>query len=101
MRPNEYVLSADEKTSIQARCRCHPPPPLGQACAMRIEHEHDRGGALQYLAAWDCHRAKLFGCCEPRTGIAAFDRLMDQVMTSPPYAKARHVFWVVDNSLAT
>ncbi|WP_406257085.1 hypothetical protein [Streptomyces chartreusis] len=21
---NEYVISADEKTSIQARCRCHP-----------------------------------------------------------------------------
>jgi hypothetical protein len=55
---------------------------------MRVEHENDRGGALQYLAAWDCHRARLFGCCEPRTGIAPFDRLVEQVMTIPPYAKA-------------
>ena len=27
---NEYVISADEKTSIQARCRCHPTLPPGQ-----------------------------------------------------------------------
>ena len=98
LRANEYVLSADEKTSIQARCRCHPTLPPAQARAMRVEHEYDRGGALQYLAAWDCHHAKLFGRCEPHTGIAAFDRLVDQVMTTPPYAKARRVFWIVDNS---
>jgi hypothetical protein len=23
---DEYVISSDEKTSIQARCRCHPHP---------------------------------------------------------------------------
>jgi hypothetical protein len=64
---------------------------------MRVEHEYDRGGALQYLAAWDCHRAKLFGRCEPTTGIAPFGRLVEQVMTTEPYASARRVFWVVDN----
>jgi hypothetical protein len=98
LRPDEYVLSADEKTSIQARCRCHPTLPPAQARAMRVEHEYDRGGALQYLAAWDCHRAKIFGRCEPTTGIAPFDRLVEQVMTAPPYARARRVFWIVDNS---
>lgn len=98
LRPNEYVLSADEKPSIQARCRCHPTLPPAQARALRVEHEYERGGALQYFAAWDCHRAKLFGRCEPRLGIAAFDRLVEQVMTIPPYARARRVFWVVDNS---
>jgi hypothetical protein len=65
---------------------------------MRVEHEYDRGGAQQYLAAWDCDHAKLFGRCEPNTGIAAFDRLVHQVMTTFPYAKARRVFWIVDNS---
>ncbi|HEX2681449.1 MAG TPA: IS630 family transposase, partial [Candidatus Dormibacteraeota bacterium] len=30
-------------------------------------------------------------------GIASLDRLVNQVMTIPPYAKARRVFWVVDN----
>ena len=28
---NDYVISADEKTSIQARCRCHPTLPAGKA----------------------------------------------------------------------
>jgi transposase len=94
---DEYVLSADEKTSIQARCRCHPTLPPAAARAMRVEHEYDRGGALAYLAAWDVHQAKLFGRCEPATGTAPFGRLVAQVMTTEPYASARRVFWVVDN----
>jgi hypothetical protein len=97
LHPAEFVNSADEKTSIQARCRCHPTLPPARARAMRVEHEYARGGALQYLAAWDCHRGKVFGRCEPHTGIEPFDALVHQVMTSEPYASARRVFWVVDN----
>jgi transposase len=33
--PDEYVLCADEKTSIQARCRCHPTLPPGKARMLR------------------------------------------------------------------
>jgi transposase len=94
---DEFVISADEKTSIQARCRCHATLPPAAARAMRVEHEYDRGGALAYLAAWDVHHARLFGRCEPTTGIAPFGRLVDQVMTTEPYASAHRVFWVVDN----
>ena len=64
---------------------------------MRVEHEYDRGGALAYLAAWDVHRAKVFGRCEKTTGIEPFGRLVEQVMGTEPYASARRVFWVVDN----
>jgi len=97
LRPDEFVISADEKTSIQARCRCHPTLPPGRARVMRVEHEYERGGALAYLAAWDVHRARLFGRCEPTTGIQPFGRLVEQVMTCEPYASARRVFWIVDN----
>lgn len=93
----EFVICADEKTSIQARCRCHPTLPPGRARLMRVEHEYDRGGALAYMAAWDVHRAKVFGRCEPTTGIEPFGRLVEQVMGREPYASARRVFWVVDN----
>jgi hypothetical protein len=93
----DYVISSDEKTSIQARCRCHPTLPPGKARMMRVEHEYDRGGALAYLAAYDVHRAHLFGRTEPTTGIEPFGRLVEQVMTTEPYASARRVFWVVDN----
>lgn len=94
---DEYVISADEKTSIQARCRCHPTLAPGQARAMRVNHTYGRGGALAYLAAYDVHRAKVFGRCEARTGITPFMALVGQVMTQEPYASAKRVFWVVDN----
>lgn len=97
LRRGEFVLSADEKTSIQARCRCHPTLPAAAARAMRVEHEYTRGGALQYLAAWDVHRGKVFGRCEEKTGIEPFGRLVEQVMSQEPYRSARRVFWVVDN----
>ncbi len=93
----DYVISADEKTSIQARCRCHPTLRPAASRAMRVEHEYDRGGALAYLAAWDVHHARVIGRCEDTTGIVSFGRLVDQVMTRQPYASARRVFWVVDN----
>ncbi len=64
----DFVLSADEKTSIRARIRKHPSTPPGQGRAMRVEHEYARGGALAYLAAWDVHRGKIHGRCEPTTG---------------------------------
>ena len=91
------MISADEKTSIQARIRTHATTPPAPRRAMRVEHEYARGGALAYLAAWDVHRAKVFGRCEHTTGIEPFDRLVEQVMTCQPYASARRVFWVVDN----
>ena len=94
---DEYVLSADEKTSIQVRRRCHPSLKIGPHQAMRIEHEYERAGVLQYLAAWDVHRAVVFGRCERKTGKAAFGRLVDDVMSQEPYRSARRVFWIVDN----
>lgn len=93
----DFVISADEKTSIQARCRCHPTLPPGRSRLMRVEHEYERGGALAYLAALDVHRGTVFGRCEPSTGLAPFARLVEQVMTREPYASARQVFWIVDN----
>lgn len=97
LRKKDFVISADEKTSIQARQRCHPTLAPASARDMRVEHEYDRGGALAYLAAWDVHRAKVFGRCEATTGIEPFGRLVSQVMGTEPYASARRVFWVVDN----
>jgi DDE superfamily endonuclease len=94
---DEFVLSADEKTSIQARCRKAASLPAQPGQPMKVEHEYERLGAWVYLAALDVHQAKLFGRCEAKTGIAPFDRLVDQVMQQHPYRRARRVFWIVDN----
>ncbi len=95
--PDEYVISSDEKTSIQARCRCHPTLPPGKARMLRVNHDYDRGGALAYLAAYDVGQARVFGRCAPSTGIEPFMALVEQVMTQQPYASAKRVFWIVDN----
>ena len=100
LRPDEFVLCADEKTSIQARVRRHPTHAPQAGHRMRVEHEYERGGALAYLAAWDVHHARLVGRCEPHAGIVAFDRLVAEVMVAPPYRTARRVFLVVDNGSA-
>ena len=97
LKDDEFVLSADEKTSIQARRRRHATYPTQPGVSMKVEHEYVRCGAWAYIAAIDVHRAKLFGRCERKSGIAAFDRLVDDVMCQPPYATARRVFWIVDN----
>ena len=97
LREDELVISADEKTSIQARLRLHPTQPAQPGQPRRVEFEYERGGALQYLAGWDVRRAKIFGCCQPSTGIEPFGRLVHQIMSQEPYREARRVFWIVDN----
>ena len=95
--PKDHILSADEKTSIQARRRCHPALPPAPGRAAYIENEYERGGALQYLAAWDVRRGYVMGRCEPTTGIQPFGRLVKQVLAEEPYRSGERLFWIVDN----
>jgi len=95
--PHDYVICADEKTSIQARRRKHRIAAPEPGHPMRVEHEYQRKGAWAYLAAGDAHRARIFGRCERKTGIRPFERLVRQVMSQEPYCSASRVFWVVDN----
>lgn len=97
LRPDEYVISADEKSQLQALRRRHNDLPPGPERTRRVEFEYIRGGTLAYLAALDVHHATVMGRCAPSTGIAPFADLVEQVMTREPYASARQVFWVVDN----
>ena len=97
LAPNDLIISADEKTSIQARVRRHATTPPRPGQPMRVEHEYGRGGALAYLAAWDVRRGGVIGRCDATTGIVAFGRLVDQVLQQEPYRRAPRVFWVVDN----
>jgi len=97
LSPKDYVLSADEKTSIQARCRVAPGCPPAPGRLRRVEHEYERQGAVAYIAAWDVRRAKVFGLCRPTTGIEAWQALVDHVMHQEPYTSADRVFWITDN----
>jgi hypothetical protein len=97
LRRGNYVLSMDEKTSIQARGRRHEETPPQPKQTRRIESEYKRNGALQYLAAWDVHRGIVVGRCEKKTGIKPFGLLVDQVLEQEPYNDATQLFFIVDN----
>ncbi len=97
LRPDEYVICADEKSQLQALGRRHETVPAGPGRPALVEFEYRRGGTLAYLAAWDVHHADLFDRVEAKTGIDPFGRLVEQVMNTEPYASARRVFWIVDN----
>ncbi|MDQ6775816.1 MAG: transposase [Actinomycetota bacterium] len=97
LRPDEYVICADEKSQLQALGRRHATVPPGPGRAGLVEFEYRRGGTLAYMAAWDVRHANLFDRVEQKTGIVPFGRLVDEVMATEPYASARRVFWIVDN----
>lgn len=94
---DEYLISADEKSQLQALHRRHPDLPAGPGRTRRVEFEYRRGGTLAYFAAYDVHHAHVIGTIAPKTGIEPFADLVAKVMTTEPYASARRVFWVVDN----
>lgn len=96
LRDDEFVISADEKTQIPIRTRCHPLTPPAPGRPIRVEHEYRRHGVCAYIAAWDVHRARLFGDVVSKISIPAFDALVARVMSQDPYRSARRVFWVVD-----
>lgn len=95
--PDDYVISADEKSQLQALRRRHPTRPASPGHVAQVEFEYRRGGTLAYMGAYDVHRARLFGTVADKTGIAPFMDLVEHVMTTEPYASARRVYWVVDN----
>jgi hypothetical protein len=97
LAPEDCVISADAKPSIQARKRIHPNLASAPGRVQRVEHEYERMGSLTYFDAWDVRRGGVIGRAEPTGGILAFDRLVYQVMIKEPYASAPRVFWIVDN----
>ena len=97
--PDEYALSADEK-SIQVLKRCHPGLAAIPGFVARIEFEYERLGTIAYHAAWDVFRGCIFGRVAPNTCIATFNQLVDLVMTQTPYRNSARTFWIVDGGCA-
>lgn len=95
--PDDFVISADEKSQLQALRRRHHGRPTGPGQVAQVEFEYTRGGTLAYMGAYDVHHARLFGTIADKTGIVPFMDLVEQVMTTEPYASARRVYWIVDN----
>jgi hypothetical protein len=87
----------DAKPSIQARGQVRPAVSAGPGRVARVEHEHERNGALALLACYDVHAGTVSATTPKTTGIAPFMELMGQVMEKPEYKNAPRVFVIVDN----
>jgi hypothetical protein len=59
LRPDEYVISADEKSQLQALGGRHPTVPAGPGRPSLVEFDYRRGGTLAYIPARDVHHANL------------------------------------------
>jgi len=95
--PDDYILSADEKSQLQILPRVHAtrapqPGRMGQ-----VEFEYERLGTLTYQAALDVRLGRVIGQIVEGNCIQTFSQLVDRVMNQPPYITAHRVFWVVDN----
>jgi hypothetical protein len=56
---------------------------------MRVSHDYHRGGVLACLAAYDVHRAKIYGRFDATTDIEPFTRTgPPKVKTQEPYTSA-------------
>ncbi len=53
LRPDEYVICADEKSQLQALGRKHATQPPAPGRAVRFEFDYQRNGTVAYLAGWD------------------------------------------------
>ena len=80
LRPDEMVLSVDEKTSLQPRPRQHPTRPAQpQNIPNRHEHEYRRAGALNLFAAFDTRSGQIYGQCHERKRQQAFITFLEQL----------------------
>jgi len=66
LNPWECVLCTDEKTSIQARKRLVEPIAASKEKPVLVEHEYERKGALNLLAAFDTRSGQVYGKCYNR-----------------------------------
>ena len=66
LKDDEFVISADEKTSIQARRRKHTTQRCRPRTPMHVEHEYFRCRAWTYIAALDLHRPESLAAAKRR-----------------------------------
>lgn len=70
LKDDEFVISADEKTSIQARRRKHPTRTCRPRTAMRAEHEYFVAEPGPTLPHWTCITPEFLAVARPRTKAA-------------------------------
>jgi transposase len=97
LRPDELVLSVDEKTSLQPRPRRSPTRPAQpHNLPNRREHEYKRAGALNLFAAFDTRSGKVYGQCYERKRQQEFIAFLE-MLEAEIHERIQTVHLVCDN----
>jgi transposase len=97
LKSNEVVLSVDEKTSLQPRTRLHATKPaLPGNQPTLVEHEYQREGAVQLVAAFDTRTGEVFGKTYDRKRQVEFIDFLESLEKSLPEGKTA-IHLVLDN----
>jgi transposase len=83
---HEAVLCVDEKTSLQPRPRLSPTLAAGPDQPLRVEHEYQRKGALNLIAAFDTRTGKVYGYTAERKRQKEFIEFLEQLDREIPAA---------------
>lgn len=93
---NEIVLSVDEKTNMQPRCRSTPTLGARPGDPVRLEFEYERAGALHLFAAFDTRSGKVTGLCSTNKRAEEFVSFLEHIDESTP-ATVTTIHLVLDN----
>lgn len=82
---HERILSLDEKTSLQPRTRTSATKPaLPDLCPVQLEHEYERKGALNLLAAFDIQSGEVIGVTRKRKRQKELIELLEEIDRRTP-----------------
>jgi hypothetical protein len=82
---HERVLCLDEKTSLQPRTRTSPTRPARPGgTPVHLEHEYQRKGALNLIAAFDTRSGAVIGICRRRKRQVEVIELLDRIDRGTP-----------------
>ena len=96
LEPWECVLSVDENTSIQARKRIAEIKAAGPGRPVLCEHEYERKGALNLIAAFDTRTGNVYGKCYNRKRQIEFINFLEHIDSEIPKEK-KIIHVVCDN----
>lgn len=92
----ECVLCVDENTSIQARKALKDPKAACKDKPVLVEHEYERNGALNLLAAFDTRSGHVYGKCYDRKRQVEFIDFLEYLDKTIP-ANITMIHIVCDN----
>jgi transposase len=92
---NALVLSADEKTSIQALDRTQPGLPLNRGRCGTMTHDYKRNGTTTLFAAIELGRGEVIATCMKRHRHQEWIKFLQMIDEQTPKELALHL--IVDN----